>query len=240
MLVCEHASNYIPSHLSNLGLTEDVLHSHVAIDIGALELAQSISLLLDAPMVASEVSRLVYDVNRPPNALDAMPQQSEIHTIPGNLDLGEEEIQFRVNQYYQPFKQAIKKQLAEFDQKPILITVHSFTPVYHGEHRSVDVGFIYSKPNSLALNLVSRGQQQEDFNVQANAPYGPEHGVTHTLDLHGNENDLLNVMIEVKNSLLETPQQLELMARFLATLISETASSCGYSIPPDRNHAPLF
>ncbi len=89
VLVCEHASRSIPAELNGLGASQDTLQSHAAWDIGAAAVAEAMSAQLDAPLVASRISRLVYDCNRPPDAVDAMPEQSEIHAIPGNRHLSE-------------------------------------------------------------------------------------------------------------------------------------------------------
>lgn len=63
VLICEHASKYIPKKLNGLGMSAEGLDSHAAWDIGAYELACNISELIDAPLVAARVSRLVYDCN---------------------------------------------------------------------------------------------------------------------------------------------------------------------------------
>ena len=86
-LVCEHASAAIPSSLGALGLADADRYSHAVWDIGAEELARTLSRRLDAPLVLARVSRLVYDCNRPPEREDAMPARTETIDIPGNRDL---------------------------------------------------------------------------------------------------------------------------------------------------------
>ena len=48
LLVCEHASNRIPSQLDNLGLSDGFLNRHIAYDIGAYEMTLALSKQLDA------------------------------------------------------------------------------------------------------------------------------------------------------------------------------------------------
>jgi predicted N-formylglutamate amidohydrolase len=55
--------------------------------------------------------------------------------------------------------------------------------------------------------------------IARNDPYGPEDGVTHSLRLHGLENGLANVMIEVRNDLLRTPQDEAAIAEDLLVLL---------------------
>ena len=76
LIVCEHASSHIPDIYGDLGLNNEALRSHIAWDPGAGEVAIHLSKLLDAPYVRGEISRLVYDCNRPPEAVDAMPARS--------------------------------------------------------------------------------------------------------------------------------------------------------------------
>ena len=71
LLICEHASNFIPASLDNLGLDAKTANSHVAWDPGALAVTQLLSRSLDATMITSKVSRLVYDCNRPPDAVES-------------------------------------------------------------------------------------------------------------------------------------------------------------------------
>lgn len=78
ILVCEHASHYIPPALHDLGLDPVAAREHIAWDPGALELAQSLSQALGATLIAANYSRLLIDLNRPPHAADSIPLQSEI------------------------------------------------------------------------------------------------------------------------------------------------------------------
>jgi predicted N-formylglutamate amidohydrolase len=91
VLVCEHASNYIPTEFHALGLPEADQKSHAAWDPGALAVTTYLSQHLNAVAVAGGVSRLVYDCNRPPSAPDAMPMRSEIIDVPGNLNLTQQD-----------------------------------------------------------------------------------------------------------------------------------------------------
>lgn len=231
LLVCEHASNFIPAELHDLQLDNEVLHSHIALDIGAFDLACAISRLLDAPLISSTVSRLVYDCNRSYGLSDTIPEQSEIFQIPGNLNLTDIEVTDRYKKYYLPFEQAISNQLAQFSAPPIFLTIHSFTPVYLGKEREVDVGIIHDTDDQLGSYMVKLARTRTNLSVDLNQPYGNNDNTTHTLSLHGCKNNLLNTMIEVKNNFLDSMQKREEMALFLAQLISSTAENFGYTIP---------
>jgi len=239
LLVCEHASNHIPEQYKNLGLSEDVLRSHVAWDPGAHDVACRLAHLLDAPLIAGSVSRLLYDCNRPPTALDAIPEKSEIFEIPGNQMLGTADRQLRAENIYEPFRAATNNFIAGAENLKAVITLHSFTPVYNGVPRIVDVGILHDEDSRLATALCDAGQQASELNVQLNEPYSPKDGVTHTLVELGIKNGLLNVMIEMKNSLVSKPSEIDEMSDRLAQWIKTALGELGVSLSGGDDHAPL-
>ncbi len=222
VLVCEHASHYIPAELSGLGLSQMDQTSHAAWDPGALAVAQGMSQHLDATLVAGAVSRLVYDCNRPPSAPDAMPVRSEVIDVPGNRNLSQPSRDARIAEIYHPFHNSVSAALARVNT-PILVTVHSFTPVYHGQLRTVEIGILHDTDMRLADAMLGTAAAHTTANVQRNEPYGPGDGVTHTLRKHAIPVGLLNVMLEIRNDLIETPSQQEAMA---ATISHWLVAAC--------------
>jgi len=231
LLVCEHACSYIPARFDNLKLSDDVLQSHAAVDIGALDLAKIISRLLDGPLISTTVSRLIYDCNRALGAQGAIPEKSEVFEIPGNRNLSDAEARDRYEHYYLPFETAISDRLAKFTAPPLFVTIHSFTSIYHRESREVDIGMVCDQDSRLGESMVKLSPGLTTHCVRLNEPYGPGEGVTHTLGFHGTNNGLLNVMVEVKNDLLGTVGECRQMASILAPLISRSAEHFGYTIP---------
>ena len=221
VLVCEHASNHIPDMFEQLGISSEVATSHVAWDPGAFEVSRRLAELMNAPLVKGEVSRLVYDCNRPPQAADAIPEKSEVFEIPGNLDLDDIDRDLRVVRVYLPFRQCIADTIAQSEQLQALITIHSFTPVYNGEHREVEIGILHDTDARLADEMLQLAPSHTDLIVRRNEPYGPQHGVTHTLKEHALSNNLLNVMIEIRNDLIATSEQCQRIADMLHGLLLE-------------------
>ncbi len=228
VLVCEHASHFIPPAFNNLGLSEKDRISHAAWDPGAMALSERLSKHLDAPLVANNVSRLVYDCNRPPSAPDAMPARSEVIEVPGNLGLSNADRAARVASYYRPFETTLRKVL---DQKaaPIIVTIHSFTPVYHGVHRAVEIGVLHDSDTRLADAMLKTAKLHTQANVERNAPYGPENGVTHTLQEHALKEARLNVMLEVRNDLIQTEAQQDDMGKMMAGWIADACAELDFS-----------
>lgn len=222
VLVCEHASNFISEDYKNLGLDDKALQSHIAWDIGALGVAKTLSRLLDAPLIAPRASRLIYDCNRPADAKSAIPTKSEIYEIPGNSDLCEDERKDREERFYQPYRKALEDTLSRAENAgdtPVLITVHSFTPVYEGQKRLLDLGILHNVDTRLADRLLDLIEQDGKLTARRNDPYGPSHGVTYTLSEHAEPRGLLNVMIEIRNDLILDEASQQDMAQQLATYI---------------------
>jgi predicted N-formylglutamate amidohydrolase len=225
LIICEHASRVLPQHFGNLGLSEEALSSHIAWDPGALAVSRGMSAALDATLVHQRFSRLVYDCNRPPHAAGAMPEVSEIYTIPGNQHLGVAERQARTEALYVPFHDRIRaliKDRTARGQRTVIVTVHSFTPVYMGAPRDVELGILHDTDSHLADRMLRAAQDAPLYRTERNKPYGPEDGVTHTLQLHGIANGLHNVMIEVRNDLVADDTGQGVVADYLTGLIQKS------------------
>ena len=55
LILCEHASNFIPAQYQGLGLSAEAQQSHAAWDPGARAVALTLASALNAPMVAARV-----------------------------------------------------------------------------------------------------------------------------------------------------------------------------------------
>jgi len=223
VLVCEHASSLLPPSAGDLGLSPEALSSHIAWDPGALAIARRLSTTLDGLLVYQRFSRLIYDCNRPPESPAAMPEKSEIYEIPGNRDLGPAERYARTAALYIPFHDRVAAEITRLQGaglQPVIVTVHTFTPVYFGKPRAVEIGILHDADSRLA-DAMLEASKGGTYRVERNSPYGPEDGVTHTLRLHAIPQGLANVMIEVRNDLVRDSAGVEAVASYLADLISK-------------------
>lgn len=222
ILVCEHASNAFPEPWGDLGLTAAQREAHIAWDPGALGLAAYLAEALDATLIEARVSRLIYDLNRPPHSPGAMPQTSEIHHIPGNQTLTPQDRLDRTNAIYLPFHAALNALIAErlaLGQSPQILTIHSFTPIYHGADRSVEFGVIHDADAAFANAIVAEAHTRTDLKTELNAPYSAADEVTHTLALHATPMGLCNAMLEIRNDLIATPHAQADMAQTLIPVL---------------------
>lgn len=221
IVVCEHASNAFAAPFGTLGLTKAQQRTHIAWDPGALGLARALAMALEAPLVTAPLSRLIYDCNRPPDSVGAMAARSEVHEIPGNRALSATDRLLRVNAVYRPFHDALRAlilQRLSHGPAPVLITVHSFTPVFHGKPRAVEFGVIHDADPALALALMQAAHMLP-LVTRLNEPYSAADDVTHTLRLQATPYGLANVMLELRNDLIATPEAELAMAAHLAPVL---------------------
>src|SRR5579863_7970612 len=135
LLLCPHASNYIPHSYRNLGLPGSELQRHIAWDIGAAGVTRRLAQVLDAPAFLGTYSRLMIDLNRALHVESSIVARSEVTDIPGNAALTPLERAHRIARIFTPFHRAVEAHLAEravAKRRVVLVAIHSFTPVFHG------------------------------------------------------------------------------------------------------------
>jgi len=228
VLVCEHASNTFPARWGDLGLTAAQRQAHIAWDPGALGLSRGLATRLGAVLVHAPVSRLIYDCNRAPDRDGAMPARSELHEIPGNTDLTPDDRAERTAAVYVPFHDtlhAVIMRRIALGHAPVIITVHSFTPVYFGQPRAVEFGVIHDADPGLAREILAGARARTGLRAELNAPYCAADGVTHTLRLHAVPYGLPNAMLEVRNDLIATATAEAAMADTLAPVLSAAVAA---------------
>ena len=202
LLVCDHASNYLPPHFGTLGLPGADMLRHIAWDPGALPVALKMSAMLDAALVEAGVSRLAIDCNRPLDAPDLIPQVSETTLIPGNAALADADRAERIALSWQPFHdtvQALVDERLAAGRETRLVTIHSFTPVYNGVARPWEIGIIHDGDERLSAPLIAALEALKRFTVGENEPYSPTDRVYFTLEKHARSRGLSCAMVEIRN-----------------------------------------
>jgi predicted N-formylglutamate amidohydrolase len=211
VLICDHASHFIPSRYAGLGLGEEDRKRHIGWDIGALELSRQLSQRLGAPLFHATLSRLLLDLNRRPDAHDAIVEISEDIAIPGNRALDAEERAYRRDWIYEPYHAAIEALIARriADARAVgVVALHSFTPVYRGRSRPWQIGVLSQRDRRMADAMIDALRRDPGLQIGDNQPYAPTDGVYHTLERHAEAHGLPCVMLEVRNDLIhDSPGQ---------------------------------
>jgi predicted N-formylglutamate amidohydrolase len=241
ILICEHASNYIPPAYRRLGLASADLRRHIAWDIGALVLAQHLSARLDAPLIYASHSRLLLDLNRDPAAADSIVEHSEDTPIPGNVGLSTDERQHRRQWLYEPFHRELGRIVdhrLRTATPTALLSVHSFTPSYRGEERPWKVGVVSGSDRRLADPLLVRLREEASLTIGDNQPYAAADGVYHTLQRHAESRGLASVLLEVRNDQIQhAPGRSEWAERLEKILKASLAEVLGAANPMSSMHS---
>jgi predicted N-formylglutamate amidohydrolase len=227
LLVCDHAGNLIPRKLGTLGVSEADRRRHIAWDVGAAEMANRVSELLDAPLVLQTYSRLVIDCNRDPKVESAMPRLSEITEIPGNRDLHPREAAARIKEIFQPYHDRITAMLdarAAAGRRTILVALHSFTPYFEGRGaRPWHIGILYNRDDRLPRIMLELLGAEPELTVGDNEPYKISDETDYTIPVHGERRGILHVEIEVRHDEIESEKGQRTWAARLVHILEQAA-----------------
>jgi predicted N-formylglutamate amidohydrolase len=204
-LTADHAGRAIPRSLGTLGLPESELVRHIGWDIGIAGVTERLSALLDATAVLQTYSRLVIDCNRDPSVPSAMPEVSELTEIPGNRNLSEAQRSARRAAIFDPYHARISSLLdarAAAGRRTVYVAMHSFTPVFKGESRSMQVGILYNRDARLAAILLELLRAEGDLVVGDNAPYAVSDITDYGVPIHAERRGLPHVEIEIRQDLI--------------------------------------
>lgn len=223
MLMADHAGNAIPRRLGHLGVAAADLERHIAWDIGIAGVTERLSAALDATAALQTWSRLVIDCNRDPAWPSAMPEISEFTEIPGNRNLTEADRAVRVAEIFRPYHDRIAALLdarASAGRPTVLVAMHSFTPVFKGEARTVEVGVLYCRRTKLAEIMLDLLRQERDLTVGENAPYALTEDSDYSIPTHGGRRGLEHVEIEIRQDLIASPEGQAVWADSFARLLT--------------------
>lgn len=203
LLLCDHASNFIPEAFGSLGLDQESLEDHIAWDVGAAGVTRNLSDLLDCPAILTTASRLLIDCNRDPADWDSIVEVGERTPVPGNVGLSETERAARVAAYHTPYHKCIDEaRIAGVARIKAMVAIHSFVPVFHGKQRPWHIGLIHNRDHRLAESLALQLRTDRGLMIGDNEPYGPSDRVYHTLARHAEAEGLPSLMIELRNDLI--------------------------------------
>jgi len=224
LLTCDHYGRAIPRALGDLGLPASELERHIAWDVGIAGVASALSKHLDAHLIAQRYSRLVIDCNRPPAAPSSIPRISEATVIPGNEGLAGEVIEARRAAIFEPYHRRIAEVIDQRlrDLVPtVLVSLHSFTPVYAGIARPWHIGTLYHRDTNLPTLLLKLLRAETDLVVGDNEPYAVSDETDYTIPLHGEARGLMNTGIEIRQDLIADPAGERQWADRLARIFGE-------------------
>lgn len=223
-LTCEHAGNKIPAQWKKrFPLPQKVLESHRGIDIGAKEIFIRLKNELECPSHIYENTRLLIELNRSLHHPNLFSEFSKFFS--------REEKELLIQTLYIPYRTQVEKEFKQAistSKKPLLhLSIHSFTPVFKGEARNCDFGFLYdpTRPqekefckemaDSLKKNLGS------SFKIRMNYPYrGTADGFTTYLRKQLKAKSYIGIEIEVNQALASDKKERDSISSAMVEYLS--------------------
>ena len=209
VLSCEHASNAVPARYAQLGLGRAALASHIAYDIGALDVARFYARALGCELFEGRWSRLVVDLNRSVGHRALVAERSFGIDVPGNRDVSADEKRRRIREYHEPYRSSVAEALTRALERGgscVHLSVHSFTPAVNGSKRNADVGLLYdpSRRNERSFaRLWAQALATAGLRVRLNYPYrGTADGFTRDLRRMFRASRYTGLEIELNQALL--------------------------------------
>jgi predicted N-formylglutamate amidohydrolase len=224
LLICDHASAAIPAALGNLGLDEGQRRLHIAWDIGAADVTRRLSQRLGAAAILSGYSRLVIDCNRQLDDPTSIPQESDGVAVPGNRGMSGAGRKQRADACFWPYQRAIEGWIAArraAGDQPIIVSLHSFTPVMDGFERPWHIGILANRDRRVAQRLIRALRRDPTLKVGDNEPYDGRHGRGYGMMVHGEEMGLPFALIEMRQDMIDTHHGAEAWAERLAPILEQ-------------------
>jgi predicted N-formylglutamate amidohydrolase len=217
LLTADHAGRRIPRRLGDLGLRQPDLSRHIAWDIGIAGVTERLAEALGATAILQTYSRLVIDCNRQPHVPSAFPVVSEETPIPGNAGLSEGEKTSRRETIFDPYHAEIRRLISVLG-RPVYVAMHSFTPVYLGVARPMQVAVLYNR-NPRLSRIMAGLLRSENLAVAENEPYRVSDETDYGVPVHAEARGLDYLEIEIRQDLIAEETGQAEWARRLARLL---------------------
>jgi predicted N-formylglutamate amidohydrolase len=220
VITCEHATATIPNQYRHYFLHHlDVQTSHEAVDFGAYDVALSLANRLNAPFFYGEVSRLLVDLNRSlhhPKCFSSFLKHASSELKSTLCD-----------DYYFPYREKVRlliDRLIKQNGRVIHLSIHTFTPIWHGIVRQGDICLLYGtkreREKRFCADLIHYLKKNNpEFIYRKNYPYrGDADGLTKTLRACWDDGEYIGVEIEMNQRLYEEKRLLEISDYLLKAL----------------------
>ena len=239
IILCDHASNYIPKTYKNLGLKLSDVNKHIGWDIGALKVAKKISKNINCSLIHSCFSRLLIDCNRSLKSQGAFVKKSEDITIPGNKNVSKKEKLLRAKKYYSPYHDQINKIIKKkLNDKivPILVSIHSFTPIYFGKSRPWHIGLLQRKDQRLSSIFTKEIKKNKKIVLGINQPYKLDLAGDFTIPFFSESYGLPHVLIEIRQDLLIKNKSINFWSNLISNILNKNYNNdkLNYCLTPSN------
>ena len=228
LITCDHATNRVPEWVGggDLGISPADMARHIAYDVGAAGLASALAERMGAPAIFSDFSRLVIDPNRGEDDPTLLMRLYDGTVIPANRDADAAERERRLERLHRPYHRALAA-LADGHPARCICAIHSLTPQLRGRPpRPWQVGILYSHRDARLGPPMVAACREEGWITGENQPYDG-HLEGDSIDRHALAHGRPNMLIELRNDLIATPEGQAQWAARLAPVIARVLAQTG-------------
>jgi predicted N-formylglutamate amidohydrolase len=241
LLLADHATNRLPLAYGDLGLDPSAFRRHIAYDIGIEPLTRLLSRMLGAPAVMSCFSRLLIDPNRGEDDPTLIMKISDGAIVPGNYPMTAEEAAHRLDHFHRPYHAAISGAIAAIEnatgRAPLVISLHSFTPIWKTAVRPWHAGILWDSDERVARPLIDAIGALPGIVCGDNEPYdGALRG--DTMYRHCMISGIPHALIEIRQDLITEDEGVAQWAAHLAPILERLNADPAlhrYEVHPSRS-----
>jgi len=212
VLTCEHASDRFPEPWSLPAADEWIRGTHWTVDIGAADLAREFARELHSSAVLARFSRLIVDPNRTHDAGDLFLKVAEGREIELNHAIDAAEREQRLS-LWRAYHDAIDREIAKSSAR-VVFAIHTFTPIFAGAERVVEVGVLYDEEEELA-ERARKALLPTGLEIRMNEPYSGRQGLIYSARHHALAHGRQALELELRQDHATNP---EVRARVIAAL----------------------
>lgn len=224
VISCEHASNRLPDPWYWSAEDAWLANTHWAWDVGAEKIARAVANTLGCPLVIATVTRLLVDLNRPVDGADLFREVAEGKIIRLNERLDEEQSEIRLRRFYSPFHERLRTVCTEPGW--LLLSIHSFTPMYGGRPRPFDIGVMHWEDHELA-SAWAGWLKADGYDVRIDEPYAGRDGFMFSPANHAHATGRRALLLEVRNDLVQSPESLAALVRSIVHCVQASKARRG-------------
>lgn len=230
LMTIEHACPNVPDDI-NLGVEPDEGTLPYFYDVGIPEVARHLANDLGATTIFGRFTRLVIDLNRNIDRDDLIAENEYWGIpIPGNTGLTQADKDYRFNKYYLDYHKTIAahvERLKSIHNPPIFFSLHS----YPRHERTVaepypwDFACLYNKDNRMAKIFMDHiSENYPNVVIGDNEPYSLKEYQTGSAIMHGENNDLPYLLIEISIDKMQTEKDIAFWSKLIKKCLTKSIS----------------
>jgi predicted N-formylglutamate amidohydrolase len=213
LLTCEHASVEVPAPWAWPEADRWLVGTHWSYDLGAADLTRELAREAGWGAVLSRFSRLLVDPNRALEEDTLFRSVADGKIVHLNAGLSDRERQRRIQMLWEPYHRAVDQAVAESTAQ-VVCGMHSFTPVYEGQRREMEIGVLFNDDEDYA-RAVAHVLLEAGYAVRLNEPWSGRDGLMFSAEHHARAHGRLAIEIEVRQDLALQPEWNESFAPIL-------------------------